>query len=158
MAEPRPGWDSIENFLAALERGETPGVIPVNYTGPASNDAVVQPGLVLPGGSMGTTVVPTSSGFFGPGVFGSPAPGVMFNAIAATSILGGAWTGFNPNDLNGGLATLHAYSLSAYGSENLGVIRRSSEVLENEPTGIRPGTMERIVLPMWARNFRGSPN
>lgn len=151
------GWDSIENFLDALARGETPGVIPSNYTGPASNDAVVQPGLVLPGGAMGTTVVPTSSGFFGPGGMYTAAPGVMNNAVSAGSVLAGAWTGFDPGNLAAGLAVLHAYSVSAYGSEGLGVIRRSSEVLENEPTGIRPGTMERIVIPVWARNFRGSP-
>lgn len=151
------GWDSIENFLAALERGETPGVVPQNYVGPASNDAIVQPGLILPGGAIGTSVVPTSSGFFGPGVM-APAPGVMNNVIAAQSVLAGAWTGFDPGNLIAGLAVLHAYSVSAYGSESLGVIRRSSEVLENEPTGIRPGTLERIVIPTWARRERGSPN
>lgn len=157
MAEARPGWDSIENFLAALERGETPGVVPGNYTGPMANDSVVQPGLILPGGAMGSTVIPTSSGFFGPGVM-LPSPGVMNNAVTTGQVLAGAWSGFDPGNLAAGLATLHAYSISAYGSEGLGVVRRSSEVLENEPTGIRPGTMERIVLPLWARNFRGSPN
>lgn len=55
------------------------------------------------------------------------------------------------------LAALKAWSETVYGSDELGVIRQSSEVLENEPTGIRPGTMERIVLPAWARRQRGSP-
>jgi len=152
------GWDSIENFLAALERGETPGVVPENYTGPQSNDSVVQPGLVLPVGTGNTESIPTSSGFLGAGLFAAASPYVMVNQVTTGQVLGGAWAGFNPQDLATGLAILHTYSRSAYGSENLGVIRRSSEVLENEPTGIRPGTMERIVIPVWARNFRGSPN
>lgn len=152
------GWDSIENFLAALERGETPGVVPENYLGPKANDSVVQPGLVLPVGTGSTESIPTSSGFLGQGMFASPAPFVMVNTIVTGSVLGGAWSGFNPQDLATGLSILRSYSQSAYGSAELGVIRRSSEVLENEPTGIRPGTMERIVIPVWARNFRGSPN
>lgn len=152
------GWDSIENFLDALSRGEMPGVVPENYTGPKANDSVIQPGLRLPSGTGNTESIPTSSGFFGPGMFASPAPGIMVNAVNTASVLGGAWTGFNPADLASGLAILRSYSASAYGSAELGVIRRSSEVLENEPTGIRPGTMERIVIPVWARNFRGSPN
>lgn len=152
------GWDSIESFLSALERGETPGVIPENYTGPKANDSVVQPGLRLPTGTGNTESIPTSSGFFGPGMFASAAPGIMVNAVNTGSVLGGAWSGFNPGDLASGLAILRSYSLQAYGSAELGVIRRSSEVLENEPTGIRPGVMERIVLPTWARRERGSPN
>lgn len=158
MAEPRVGWDSIENFLDALARGETPGVVPQNYVGPRSNDSVVQPGLRLPVGTGGTESIPTSSGFLGRGMFASAAPGIMVNVVSTGSVLGGAWAGFNPQDLASGLAILRSYSAAAYGSAELGVIRRSSEVLENEPTGIRPGSMERIVLPWWARNFRGSPN
>lgn len=56
-----------------------------------------------------------------------------------------------------GLSALKQFAVTIWGSEELGVIRRSSEVLENEPSGIRPGTMERIVIPSWARNQRGSP-
>jgi len=86
-----------------------------------------------------------------------PGPGVMTNVVVSSSVLSGAWSGFDPNDIAGGLAIIHAYSMEAYGSVDLGTIRYSSEVLENEPTGIRPGVMERIVIPAWARRERGSP-
>lgn len=61
-----------------------------------------------------------------------------------------------PND-GSALSNLKALAVSIYGSADMGVIRRNSNVLENEPSGIRPGTMERIVIPAWARNQRGSP-
>lgn len=154
------GWDSYESFQAAMERGETPAFIPENYVGPvAESGYVIQPGLRIPATAVGSTQqsVPTSSGFLGAGLFASASPGLMVNAIESTSLLGGAWSGFDAGNIAGGLAILHAYAIDAYGSVNLGVLRRSSEVLENEPTGIRPGTMERIVIPVWARNERGSP-
>jgi len=145
------GWDSIESFEAAIKRGETPAIGPVNYAGDVADNYVVQPGLNLPYTGMG------SSGFGYPIVGGVPVAtaGVMLNPSA--SVLAGAWTGFDPGDVAGGLAILHSFAESIYGSSDLGVVRYSSEVLENEPTGIRPGTMERIVIPAWARRERGSP-
>lgn len=86
------------------------------------------------------------------GTMQNASPGVMTNAVLA-----GTWSGFDPNDIAGGLAVIRAYSLEVYGSTELGTVRYSSEVLENEPTGVRPGTMERIVIPAWARRERGSP-
>lgn len=118
----------------------------------SSVDYVAQPGVpyVAPllatadkGSSLSTNVL---------GITQNPSPGVMVNAVLA-----GVWSGFNPNDIAGGLAIIRAYSLEVYGSVDLGTVRYSSEVLENEPTGVRPGTMERIVIPAWARRERGSP-
>lgn len=86
------------------------------------------------------------------GTMQNATPGVMQNALS-----GGVWSGFNLNDIAGGLAVIKAYSLDVYGSTELGTVRYSSEVLENEPTGVRPGSMERIVIPSWARRERGSP-
>lgn len=86
------------------------------------------------------------------GTIQNPSPGVMQNVLSA-----GVWSGFDPNDIAGGLAVIKAYSLDVYGSVDLGTVRYSSEVLENEPSGVRPGTMERIVIPAWARRERGSP-
>lgn len=86
------------------------------------------------------------------GTVQNPSPGIMTNAVLA-----GTWAGFDPNDIAGGLAIIRAYSLEVYGSVDLGTVRYSSEVLENEPTGVRPGSMERIVIPAWARRERGSP-
>lgn len=86
------------------------------------------------------------------GTMQNATPGVMLNALS-----GGVWSGFDLNDIAGGLAVIKAYSLSIYGSTELGTVRYSSEVLENEPTGVRPGNMERIVIPSWARRERGSP-
>lgn len=95
------------------------------------------------GGSLQNTIF---------GTIQNPVPGVMLNTISA-----GPWSGFDPGDLASGLAVLHSLAFSVYGSENLGTVRYSSDVLENEPTGVRPGTMERIVIPAWARRERGSP-
>lgn len=86
------------------------------------------------------------------GTIQTASPGVMINSIS-----GGVWSGFDPNNMESSLAALHAFALSTYGSLELGSVRYSSEVLENEPTGVRPGTMERIVIPAWARRERGSP-
>lgn len=83
--------------------------------------------------------------------------GAVVNTLASSIFGGDAGGGFNPANLDEGVATLRAFSAATYGSPDLGVIRRSSEALENEPTGVRPGTMERIVIPAWARNQRGSP-
>lgn len=83
--------------------------------------------------------------------------GSVINPIASSIFGGDSGGGFNPANIDDGLDILHAFSDSAYGSRDLGVIRRSSEALENEPSGIRPGTMERIVIPAWARNQRGTP-
>lgn len=86
------------------------------------------------------------------GTMQTAVPGVMTNVLSA-----GIWSGFDVNDIAGGLAVIKAYSLDVYGSVDLGTVRYSSEVLENEPSGVRPGTMERIVIPAWARRERGSP-
>jgi len=118
------------------------------------NNVLIQqapPSVYTPTGAPSTGIPLTSSGI------GNTAPGSMVNPLTTSSILGGAWTGFNPGDLGSGLAILRSYSQQVYGSVDLGVIRRSSEVLENEPSGIRPGTLERIVIPTWARRERGSP-
>lgn len=69
----------------------------------------------------------------------------------------GPGQGFNPTQLAAGVATLHAYAQTVYGSINLGNFRYSSVALENGPTGIRPGTMERIVVPGWVARQRGFP-
>lgn len=101
------------------------------------------PGIPPPVSGLSNTVF---------GIIQTPQPGVMQNVVLA-----GAWSGFDIGDIAGGLATLKAFAFGAYGSTELGTIRYSSEVLENEPTGVRPGTMERIVIPSWARRARGSP-
>jgi len=99
---------------------------------------------------------PSGNVYFGTGNV-EPAPGIMPNVVVSSSFLGGAWSGFDVSDIAGGLATLRSFALEQYGSDDLGAVRYSSEVLENEPTGIRPGIMERIVIPAWARRERGSP-
>jgi len=144
------GWDSPESYYAALARGETIGV-------PPPQEWIVEPAASVPSTTVGLASKPVASygTGVGGGLFGSLAPGSMINVIG--DILGGVWSGFDPGDPGGGLAILHSYAESVYGSVDLGVLRRSSEVLENEPSGIRPGTMERIVIPAWARNQRGSP-
>jgi len=148
------GWDSVESFQAAIARGEVPAIGPANYAGDVTDNYVVQPGLMLPYTGVGTS---GTSGFGYPVVGGIPVAtaGVMVNL--SSSVLSGVWSGFDPGDVGGGLAILHSFAESIYGSSDLGVVRYSSEVLENEPTGIRPGTMERIVIPAWARRERGSP-
>lgn len=83
----------------------------------------------------------------------SAVPGVVSNTIFEG--VGPSSTSVITSD--NALSALKAWAEGVYGSDELGVIRQSSEVLENEPTGIRPGTMERIVLPAWARRQRGSP-
>lgn len=148
------GWDSYESFQAAVERGEVPAFVPEGYVGPtAESGYVVQPGLTMPT-QLG---IGSSAPLSYSSIVGNATPFTMVNPIVQSSFLGGAWSGFNPSDMPGSLSILHAYMLDVYGSTELGVIRFSSEVLENEPTGIRPGTMERIVIPAWARLQRGSP-
>jgi len=117
----------------------------------AGENYVVEPAAQTPTPWVSPAITSLTGGV------GSAQPGVMVNQIVSQSVLAGAWTGFNPGDLAGGLAILRSYSASTYGSADLGVVRRSSEVLENEPSGIRPGTLERIVIPVWARRERGSP-
>lgn len=139
------GWDSPESFEAAIARGEIPGAgFESGYVEPAPLPPA--PGYIATadkGSAIGNTIFSTMQ---------NPAPGIMINAVLA-----GAWSGFDPNDIAGGLAVIRAYSLEVYGSVDLGTVRYSSEVLENEPTGVRPGSMERIVIPAWARRERGSP-
>lgn len=89
----------------------------------------------------------------GGGTYGTVAPGVVSNPIFEGPAAGSSTIVTTDN----ALSALKAFAESVYGSDEMGVIRQSSEVLENEPTGIRPGTMERIVLPAWARRQRGSP-
>jgi len=147
------GWDSPESFLAAIERGEMPNAniaLPKGIVQTGENEYIemadepptpwVSPAIT----GIGNTILG--------GTFQSPMPGVMTNVL-----MSGVWAGFDPNDMAGSLAVAKAYSIEAYGSADLGVIRYSSQVLENEPTGVRPGTMERIVIPAWARRERGSP-
>lgn len=113
------------------------------------------PGYVHPAQEPPTPWVSPAITNVGNTLFGTmqnASPGVMINAVLA-----GTWSGFDVNDIAGGLAVIRAYSLEVYGSVDLGTVRYSSEVLENEPTGVRPGTMERIVIPAWARRERGSP-
>lgn len=146
------GWDSPESFMDAVNRGEMinpsvplpAGIVQTGvdeYVEMASQPPMpwVSPAIT----GIGNTVLGTMT---------NPTPGVMINPIMA-----GVWSGFDPNDTVSGLAIIRAYSLEVYGSTDLGVVRYSSEVLENEPTGVRPGTMERIVIPAWARRERGSP-
>lgn len=148
------GWDSPESFLDAIERGEVPNPnvpLPSGIVKTAENTYVHQPDAIFPpylatadkGSSLQNSIF---------GTVQNAVPGVMLNTIS-----GGVWSGFNPNDMAGSLAALHAFALAVYGSIDLGTVRYSSEVLENEPTGVRPGTMERIVIPAWARRERGSP-
>lgn len=113
-------------------------------------DAFVEAALTPPSPELAPGI--TSIGGTVLGVVQNVSPGVMQNVVS-----GGVWAGFDPNDMASGMAIAHAYSLSVYGSVDLGTVRYSSEVLENEPTGVRPGTMERIVIPAWARRERGSP-
>lgn len=141
------GWDSYESYQAALSRGEIPA--------PGFEDFVVEPATTPPNPYVATADKGTS--ILGQGFPTSPSPGVMLNVVAQSSLLGGAWAGFDPGNIAGGLAVLHSYAQAVYGSIDLGILRRSSEVLEQEPSGIRPGTMPRIVIPVWARNERGSP-
>jgi len=145
------GWDSAESYMAAIDRGEIPNPDVAVPPG-VPQEYVIAPALPVPN----PTVDPRLSNLYGTGNT-APQAGVMTNVLAMSSLLGGAWSGFDPGNVSGGLAILHAYANSVYGSSDLGVVRRSSEVLENEPSGIRPGTMPRIVIPMWARNERGSP-
>lgn len=65
-----------------------------------------------------------------------------------------------PTDGAGGaVGGLNAYRMSEYGlpANKLGDVRSSSTVLVGERTGVRPGVLPRIVLPIWARNDRGGP-
>lgn len=63
------------------------------------------------------------------------------------------------SDPGGALGRLLAYRMAVYGlpANKLGDVRNSSAVLVQERTGIRPGVLPRIVLPVWARNDRGGP-
>lgn len=143
------GWDSPQHVIDAIERGESIGVMPPSawgldeYIEAASEPPTPWVSPAITSLSIGNTVL---------GTLMSPQPGVMLNTINA-----GVWSGFDPNDMAGSLAALHAFAISMYGSTELGTVRYSSEALENEPTGVRPGTMERIVIPAWARRERGSP-
>lgn len=152
------GWDSPENVRAAMERGEIIGTMPPSSWGleqeiAAHNEQYVNPAPQPP--APGYIATADKGAAIGNTLFGtmqSASPGIMTNVVLA-----GQWSGFDPNDIAGGLAIIKAYSLDVYGSTELGTVRYSSEVLENEPTGVRPGTMERIVIPAWARRERGSP-
>lgn len=149
------GWDSPENVRAAMERGEMIGTMPPSSWGLDEAIAAHNDEYIAMADEPPTPWVSPAITNIGNTVLGnmlSPQPGTMQNVVLA-----GAWSGFNPNDIAGGLAIIRAYSLEVYGSTELGQVRYSSEVLENEPTGVRPGTMERIVLPAWARRERGSP-
>lgn len=152
------GWDSPESLRAAMARGEIIGVMPpesweLEEEIKAHNAQYVQPAPIPPApGYIATSDKGSAIGNTLFGTIQNATPGVMVNAVLA-----GAWSGFDPNDIAGGLAVIRAYSLEVYGSTELGSVRYSSEVLENEPTGVRPGTMERIVIPAWARRERGSP-
>lgn len=115
-------------------------------------DVYVPVAVTPPSPTVNAPAVTTTSGVTGGGIFGTVAPGVVTNPIANSV---GSTANVVPNDSF--LAGLKAFAVETYGSDELGSIRQSSEVLENEPTGIRPGTMERIVLPAWARRQRGSP-
>lgn len=124
-------------------------------TGGNNADYIQSAPTPVPSGQPGYVATADKGSSLSNTIFGTmqnASPGVMTNAVLA-----GAWAGFDPNDIAGGLAVIRAYSLEVYGSTELGTVRYSSEVLENEPTGVRPGTMERIVIPAWARRERGSP-
>lgn len=124
-------------------------------TGGNDVDYVQSAPTPIPSGQAGYVATADKGSSISNTLFGTmqnASPGVMTNAVLA-----GQWSGFDPNDIAGGLAIIKAFSLDVYGSTELGVVRYSSEVLENEPTGVRPGTMERIVIPAWARRERGSP-
>lgn len=112
-------------------------------------DVYVPRAITPPAPTLNAPAVPLASG--GGGTFGTVAPGVVtnpiFNGVGTTAVISD----------DSALAGLKAFASEMYGSSELGVIRNSSEVLENEPSGIRPGTMERIVIPSWARRERGSP-
>lgn len=146
------GWDSPESFMDAISRGEVPNASIALPTG------IVQtgPNQYIESAEMPPTpwVSSAITSLFNSvlGVQTVAEPGIMINPVLA-----GVWSGFNPNDIAGGMAVIRAYSLEVYGSTELGTVRYSSEVLENEPTGVRPGTLERIVIPAWARRERGSP-
>lgn len=57
------------------------------------------------------------------------------------------------------LAQLNDWRFNTYGlpANKLAEVRTSSNALVGEPTGVRPGTLPRIVMPEWARRQRGSP-
>lgn len=77
-------------------------------------------------------------------------------ATGATAV--GPGVGFNPQNIAQGLAQLHSVAMQIYGSIELGHWRQSSAALENGASGIRPGSMERIVVPAWAARERGFPS
>lgn len=122
-----------------------------SYTVGEIMDSVVAPAITPPDTTVNSVVNNQTSGVVGGGTFGTVAPGVVSNPI---------FEGAGVNSIisaDNALEALRSFAETAYGSVNLGYVRRSSEVLVNEPSGIRPGTMERIVLPEWARRERGSP-
>lgn len=65
-----------------------------------------------------------------------------------------------PTDASMGaiLAALTEFRFRKYGSTELGEVRRVSNVgIVNEQSGVRPGALPRIVLPIGARKERGYP-
>lgn len=87
--------------------------------------------------------------------FNVPHPAYDF-ATGATAVGPGA--GFNPQNVAAGVAQLRSIAQQIYGSAELGTTRQSSVALENGASGIRPGSMERIVVPAWAARERGFPS
>lgn len=93
--------------------------------------------------AMALTTIPHSSGF----------GGIGNTALAMT----GLQSGLSEQIVSNALSQIRSIAQSIYGSTNLGIIRQSSAALENGASGIRPGTLERIVVPSWVARERGFP-
>lgn len=94
------------------------------------------------------SVIPHSSG-----ISNIESLGIGSTALAIADDPG---SGFDPANVQAGVATLKAFGLMVYGSESIGNTRFSSLALENNKSGIRMGQMPRIVVPPWA-NRTGMP-
>lgn len=94
------------------------------------------------------STIPHSSGISNIGSLGTGS--------TALAIADDPGSGFDPANVQAGVATLKAFAMMVYGSENIGSTRFSSLALENNKSGIRMGQMPRIVVPPWA-NRNGVP-
>lgn len=139
------GQPAVASILAGLQSQGNPTTAEGVYTQAAQSGAVPQSwiGSVAEAASQATAASMIAY------------PAYDF-ATGATAVGPGA--GFNPNNIAQGLAQLHALAIQVYGSKELGHWRQSSAALENGASGIRPGTMERIVVPAWAARERGFPS
>lgn len=62
-----------------------------------------------------------------------------------------------PGDPGGYVASLRTFAMAAFGSAEPGAVVRVRSALVNEPSGVRPGVLPRVQIPVSVRKSRGVP-